>query len=286
MKLLPKPRSCARAADLQAPYFLAVMLFALVVGTVGLLRPDFLPEVLPVALPALHARIIGALYMAGAACMLLAARAKSRLAVRTTLDLTGVWTGTLLVITALRWSDFDMGHKGLWPWLAAYVLFPIGAAWLRRIPVTLELCAARRIRQPWVLQLLTTQGLLLMALAIASFGWPGAASLWWPWRTPPLLSQVYAGPLLALGLSSLLLAQRRNWCELRIPCTGLALFAALALLALALHAQLLNPGRVALWCWLLALILMLGLNVCLALLAARKDPAHRQPRLAGQGAAA
>lgn len=274
------------AAALQAAYFLAVMLFALVVGTVGLLRPDSLPEVLPLQLPALHARFIGALYMAGAVCMLLAARTKTRLAVRTTLDLTGVWTGTLLVITALRWGDFDIGHRGLWAWLAAYVLFPIGAAWLRRVPVTLELRAAPRIRQPWVLQLLLAQGLLLMALAIASFAWPGAASLWWPWKTPPVLAQVYAGPLLALGLSSLLLARRGNWRELRIPCTGLALFAALALLAFALHAHLLNPARAALWCWLLALALMLGLNVRPALMAAREEPAHRRARLAGQGAAA
>lgn len=269
----PPAGAVSGRSTLRRGYFLAVAAFALVVGVVGVLFPQGLPEVLPFSLPVLHARFVGALYAGGAACMLLAAWARSTLAVRSTLDLTGVWTGALLLVTALRWRDFDLTHKGLWAWLGAYLVFPLGAWWLRRTEGPVQVPTALRIRQAWVPAVLRAQGLLLLALAAGLFAWPDDAGSVWPWRISPFLAQVYAGPLLALALTSLLLARRRNWAEIRIPCTGLAVFAGLALQAFALHASVFDPARVVTWCWLAALGLVGGVAARLAVLAARQEQA-------------
>lgn len=273
-------------SSLQRGYFLTVAAFALVVAVLGLLWPQALPQALPFALPPLHARFVGALYAGGALCMLMASRSASALEVRTTLDLTGLWTGTLLVVTALRWDDFDNQHKGLWAWLAAYAVFPLGAAWLRGTEGRLAVPRAGRIGVAWVPRLLRVQGLLLLALAAALFVWPGSAGVAWPWKISPFLAQVYAGPLSALALTSLLLARRRHWAELRFPCAGISALAALALLASALHAPLFDPSRASTVCWFCALALIAGSNARLAALAARRAPDAAAAAAAGRGAPA
>ena len=118
-----------------------------------------------------------------------------------------------------------------------------------------------------VLRLLRLQGLLLMALAAVLFARPASAGVVWPWKISPFLAQLYACPLLALALASLQLARRLNWAELRIPCAGTAAFAVLALLGSALHAPLFDPTRATTAGWVLALVMMAGLNTGLAAMA-------------------
>jgi hypothetical protein len=273
-------------SSLRRAYFAAVAALALLVAVVGLLLPHSLPEVLPFDLPPLHARFVGALYAGGAICMLLAWRTRSALAVRSTLDLTAMWTGALLCLTALRWGDFDLHHKGLWVWLAAYLAFPLGAWWLRRTEAPLPVPPRQHVRQGWVLALLRTQGMLLLAVAVGLFAWPGAAGVLWPWRISAFLAQVYAGPLLAVSLTCLLLAHRRHWAELGPPCTGMAVFAGLAVLASALHLPLFDPARVVTWCWLAGLCAIGAGSAWLAHLAARQGRANPQWATQRQGAVA
>ena len=111
-------------------YFFVVFWFTSWVGYIGFFRPLEILRALPWPAPPLHARFIGALYLGASAFLLLAMFGRSRLQVRTVVDIAWVWTGCLLVITIMHWGMFDFAREQVWFWVVAYIAFPIVAAWL------------------------------------------------------------------------------------------------------------------------------------------------------------
>lgn len=223
-------------------YFFVVIWFTLWVGFFGTFRPEEILRALPWPVPPLHARFIGAFYLSATVFLLLALFAKSLLAVRTIVLMAFTWTGWLLLVTFMHWETFDFSRPQPWFWVVAYVLFPIGAAWLAWAGPAIPRPAASPMTEAWIVAGLRLQGSLLGVLAAACFLAPQWVVTIWPWKISPFLAQVYSGPVIAYAVASLVLAARRNWPETLIPATGTLVFAALALLASLRHLALFAPG--------------------------------------------
>lgn len=252
-------------------FFLIVSGFTAWVGFFGFFRPHEIMRALPWPMPPLHARFVGALYLSATVFLLLALFARSRAQVRATVVIAFAWTGWLLLITLVHHDTFDLARVQVWYWIAAYVSFPIAAAWL----------AWRRPAQPgpgdtpiasaWVIGCLRAQGLLLVALAAALVALPDRIVTLWPWQITPFLSQVYSGPVLGYGIGSLTLASRRNWPETLIPMIGQFVFASLALIGSSWHLALFSPGSASQILWFASLI-ALALIALALLIGALRHP--------------
>lgn len=234
-------------------YFFVVLWFTAWVGFFGFFQPQQIERALPWLLPPLHARIVGALYLAATAFLLLALLARTRLQVRTVVDIAFVWTSWLLMISILHRDSFDPARQQVWFWAVAYVCFPLGAAWLALTSPPLATPRDTLIAQPWVPRVLRVQGALLVVVALLLALWPASTASWWPWKISTLLAQLYSGPLLGFGVGCLLLSARRNWVETLIPTVGLAVFALLALLGSSWHFALFEAGSVSRGLWFVAL---------------------------------
>ena len=237
-------------------YFFIVFWFTLWVGSFGFFRPREILRALPWPVPPLHARIVGAMYLAATVFLLLALLARTRLQVRTVVDTAFVWTGWLLLISILHWNSFDLAREQVWFWLVAYVSFPIGAAWLAWRSPPLAVPDDMLIEDAWVLRWLRAQGAALVLLALALTLVPGWVAGYWPWPLPTLLAQIYSGPVLGFGVGSLLLAARRNWPETLIPSVGMVVFALSALLGSSWHRAAFAADALATLVWFGVLLVL------------------------------
>jgi len=250
-------------------YFFVVLWFTLWVGYFGFFEPLQILRALPWPLPPLHARVVGAMYLAATLFLLLAMLARTRLQVRTIVDIAFVWTGWLLMISILHWDSFDPARVQVWFWVVAYVSFPLAAAWLAWASPPPDVPAGALVTQRWVLRALRVQGLALVLLGLWLTLLPQSVTLWWPWKISAMLAQVYSGPVLGFGVGSLLLARRRNWSEALIPSLGLAAFALLALLGSTWHLGLFSADSVSKALWFTLLVVLAGLSLALVALAWR-----------------
>jgi hypothetical protein len=232
-------------APLVRLYFASVGLFAAFVAGVGLGLPHLIDHALPWFVPPLHARIIGAVYLGGMVLMFGALR-QPVLRVWAMLPLAATWTGALLVVSILWIGSFDFGH---WPtrfWWFAYLVFPLAGAWLAlRLPAGL-------MTGPW-----PPAAIALMLVAAGLLVLPGQAARLWPWPLPPLLSQVYSGPLFGLAVGIALVRRRSLAEEQRLLALGLLTMAGAALIASLLHLSLFSAASPATWVWFGFLVLAL-----------------------------
>ena len=235
-------------------YFLIVSGFTAWVGFFGFFRPHEILRALPWPMPPLHARFVGALYLSATVFLLLALFARSRAHVRTIVVIAFAWTGWLLLITLVHHDTFDPTRIQVWYWIAAYVSFPIAAAWLAWARPARPGPGDAPIANAWVIGCLRAQGVVLVALAVALVALPGWIVTLWPWKITPFLSQVYSGPVLGYGIGSLTLASRRNWPETLIPMIGQFMFAALALIGSSWHLALFSSGSASQFIWFASLI--------------------------------
>jgi hypothetical protein len=176
--------------------------------------------------------------------------------------ITALWTGGLLLITLLHLEAFDLATTQTRIWFGAYVAYPLIGIWIlvRRRGVGPDLGPAAAT---WTRRLLIAQGILLSAVGCALLAAPRPMAAAWPWPVTALLAQIYSAPLLAYGIGSLLLARARTWREIRIPVTGIGLFALLALLGSVLHRALFDVGDPVAWVWFGALAAVAGLAIVL-----------------------
>lgn len=253
--------SHAAAVDAVTPahklYFAAVAGFALWVGIWGFLAPASIQMAIPWAVPPLHARFLGAMYLSGAVFMIGCMLARRWNEVRVVVPMVGIWTGALCIVSLLHLGEFDFAKRQAWVWFAAYIVFPIIAFWL-----------AWRMRAiggdpggdigggglpRWVGGYLPAQGVVVTLLALALLLAPVAMTTVWPWPIPPLLAQLYGAPFLAYGIGSLLLARETEWPALRIAVVAMWVFAAGVLLASLLHRALFAATDPQDWLWFGAL---------------------------------
>jgi hypothetical protein len=227
-------------------YFLTVGLFAAFVAVVGLLFPQWIDHAIPWAVPPLHARVIGAVYLGGMVLMFGALRHPLP-RVWAMLPLAAVWTGVLLMVSILHASGFNWDH---WPvrfWWFAYLVFPVVGAWLTH---SLPAGRSEGAPVPVALALAMLAGVLLVA--------PGLAARVWPWPLPPLLSQIYSGPLFGLAVGVTLVTRRALPEERRLLSLGLATLCAAVLMASLWHLPLFRPASPSTWVWFAALLFGLG----------------------------
>ena len=83
-----------------------------------------------IAVPTLHARVIGSLYLAATVvCVLnIFSRSWDEAWLGTWMIL--LWTGSILGITLTHLEFFDWAKPSVWFWFVAYVGFPAVAAWV------------------------------------------------------------------------------------------------------------------------------------------------------------
>lgn len=234
---------------LQRCYLFVVMWFTLFVGSIGFFRPLEILKALPWPMPPLHARFVGALYLAATVMVALAMLSRTRLQARTVVDIAFVWTGWLLLITVIQWNSFDLSRIQVWFWVGAYIAFPAVAWWLSRASDPVAIPDDARIVEAWVPGFLGLLSAGLLGLAAVLFGLPASAAGFWPWKISPFLAQVYSGPILGLGVGCLLLAVRRNWPETLFPMLGVASFSLLALIGSSWHLELFSPGSPSMLAW-------------------------------------
>jgi hypothetical protein len=251
-------------------YFAVVLGFTAWVGFFAFFRPQEVLRALPWPVPPLHARVIGALYLSATLFLLLSLFARTRLQVRTVVDIAGVWTGWLLLISAVHWRSFDPAREQVWFWAVAYLTFPLAAAALSGSGRASSVPRSALITQRPVVMWLAAQGAALVVLGLLLAALPGVMAGLWPWKISTFLAQIYSGPVLGYGVGSLLLAARRNWIEMLIPTIGMAAFALLALLGSSWHIELFGAGSVSQWLWFGALGLLALVSLVLTAVALRQ----------------
>lgn len=231
-------------------YFALVAVFALWVACWGLIAPQEIGTALPFGLPPLHARVVGAIYLAGAVLMVGAALARDRASTEVPLTVATTWTGWLLLVSVLHPELFDATTPATRFWFGAYVGFPLAGLLLmsRNGPVHADGRAAPR----WAVLALRVQGGGAVLLAALLFGAPRVTASVWPWPLPVVVAEIYAGPLLGLGIGSLMTA-RRSFASWRVPAAFmLTVHGGLGIVTI-LHWSQFAPGPARLvWCTVLA----------------------------------
>ncbi len=229
-------------------YFALVGLFALWVGAWGYFVPAEVVRALPWPVPPLHARFIAAIYLAGLLAMLLALTAKTLAEVRIPIALAAIWTGMLLLVSMLHLEAFDFAKPQVWFWMGAYAVFPLWGAWLY-FGRGAGAAATRRPADPVLLAI----GAVCLLLAAGLLALPAQMIAVWPWKLPPLLASIYAGPFLAYGVSALMLAREGRAEARRIVLASMLAFTVLVLGASLLHLKLFHFAAPAAWVWFGAL---------------------------------
>ena len=230
-------------------YFVLVGLFALWVGAWGFFVPAEVTRALPWPVPPLHARFIAAIYLAGLLAMILSFFPRRLAAVRIPIALAALWTGALFLVSALHLGEFDFGKPQVWFWMGAYAVFPLWGAWLYFRAGGASETARRRPADP----LLVAVAALCLLLAAALLVLPDQMVRLWPWKLPPLLASIYAGPFFAYGICALMLAREADRESRRIVLVSMLAFTLLVLLASSLHLKLFDFEALSAWVWFGAL---------------------------------
>ena len=237
-------------SDYQRALFAVVALFAGTVAFWGLYLPKEIARALPLSVPPLHARFLGAMYLSGTVFMVIGIAARRWSEVRVMTLMLAIWTGMLGAVSALHLEAFDWSRLATWLWFFAYIDFPLIALW---IAWTQRAETHSDANSPAISDLLRTylnvQGATALALALCLLFAPGFMSRMWPWAIKVLLAQIYGAPFLSYGLGSLYAARLRTWSEVRIVIFGTLAFTVGVLLASMLHANLFDARTPSAWLW-------------------------------------
>jgi len=243
----------APSTDGIAPYqralFGSVLAFAAWVAVWGWLFPAEIGSRLPLTVPPLHARFLGAMYLAGSVFMILAMLARTWSEIRVVTIILAFWTGMLGVVSILNLSALDWSRGPLWFWFVAYFGFPLIAFWV----AWCQRGEATHPDEPEISGLLriffVAQGVVAISLAVCLLLAPLFMSEMWPWPVAPLVANIYGAPFLAFGLGSLYAARQHAWSEVRIAVIGTLVFALGVLVASLIHASLFDPQTPSAWLW-------------------------------------
>lgn len=201
--------------------------------------------------PPLSAAFLGAAYGAGCILVVLTLRTRSWGSARAPLMTICVFAVLTLVATLMHLDRFHFGAGGLasvaaWFWLAVYVVVPVGLA----VVIVLEerrhggsaAVAATLQGLPLGLAIaLRIEAAVLAATGAGLYLGADAVMAAWPWPLTPLVARVIGAWLLAFALAAAL-AVRTDARRLGPSAVAYTCFAALELLALAVHAGDAEPG--------------------------------------------
>jgi hypothetical protein len=233
----------------QRIFFGFVLALAGSVGIWGMFLPDDVSRVLPFTVPPLHARFLGAMYLSGATFMILGMLAREWAEVRVVAPMIAIWTGTLGIVSLFHLEAFDWQRVQVWIWFAAYIAYPIVAAWIAWKQRTQTARSSGPRLSPALRGYLLIQGGLVTLLALSLLLAPSALAGVWPWTITPILAHIYGAPFLSYGLGSLYAARQQCWGEVRIVVYATLVFTLGVLLASLLHSALFDFGGPAAWIW-------------------------------------
>jgi hypothetical protein len=231
----------------QRIFFAVICVAAVLVAILGLFNPAYLASIFTwLELPPLHARFVGAIYAFGAVFMAGCLAARYQAEVRWAVQLIGIWTGMLFVISLLNLSAFDFNLLPVQIWFASYIIYPIISLWM-----TLQQPHLMRTGDlpglqlaGWAKGFLFTQGILFSLLAVLLFSAPTFISTLWPWKVTTVLAQMYAGPLLSYGLGSLLFSRQEKWLGVRAILPGMLVFTVTTVIISFVHIGLFSFNEI------------------------------------------
>jgi hypothetical protein len=233
----------------QRIFFGIIVAFPAWVAAGGLFLPGRINDFLPFTPPPLHARFIGAMYLAGATMMLLATAASAWHQVRVVTIILGTWTGLLGLVSLLHLDVFNWSWRPTWFWWFAYVWFPFGAAFIAWNQRRENDHPDEPPLSPLLRSFLVVQGVVAVALALGLLLVPGAMINLWPWNITLLLTQIYSAPFLAYGVGSLYAARQHGWSEVRIPVIATLMLMLVAVIGSFVHSATFNTANPSTWVW-------------------------------------
>ena len=215
-------------------WFVLAALAAAVVAGACLPFPEHAAYVLPIAPKALHARCIGALYLALALGLAMSGHVADIAAVRIPMAL-AILGAAGMALAGLTVTPLPG------PWLVTHALVALSGAWLWWLDGNVQAPAERPDRGLLALAALAALTAALLALA------PQSAAAVWPWPLPRPVTAFYAAPLAGLGLCAWLVARERRRDARRIALWVLAAACIGLLGASALHRALFAGASA--WVW-------------------------------------
>ena len=258
----------------QKVFFAVICAAALLVAVLGLFNPDYLAFIFTwLVLPPLHARFVGAIYLFGAVFMAGCLFARQQAEVRWGVQMIGIWTGMLFIISILNLSAFGLNLLPVQIWFASYIIYPIIAIWMTfrdsasMKPAALSGPALDSLSKNFLL----VQGIVVSLLSVALFLAPGLMSTLWPWKVTPTLAQMYAGPMLSYGVGSLVYSKQEQWLGVRSIVPGMFSFVLATVIVSFMHFNLFSLAELAdlLWfAWFIVSTLLLGVMTLRSLKAA------------------
>ena len=115
----------------QRIFFAVICAAALLVAILGLFNPAYLASIFTwLELPPLHARFVGAIYAFGAVFMAGCLAARYQAEVCWGVQLIGIWTGMLFIISLLNLNAFDFSLLPVQIWFASYIIYPVISLWM------------------------------------------------------------------------------------------------------------------------------------------------------------
>ena len=258
----------------QRIFFAVICAAALLVAVLGLFNPVYLASIFTwLVLPPLHARFVGAIYLFGAVFMAGCLFAKQQAEVRWGVQMIGIWTGMLFIISILNLSAFGLNLLPVQIWFASYIIYPIIAIWMTfRDSASMKPAAlSGPALDSWAKNFLLAQGIVISLLAVALFLVPGFMSTLWPWKVTPTLAQMYAGPMLSYGVGSLVYSKQGQWLGVRSIVPGMFSFVLTTVIVSFMHFGLFSLTEIAdlLWfAWFSISTLLLGVMTLRSLRAA------------------
>jgi hypothetical protein len=236
----------------QRVFFAIICAAALLVAVLGLFNPTYLASIFTwLQLPPLHARFVGANYAFGAVFMAGCLAARYQAEVRWAVQLIGIWTGMLFIISLLNLNAFDFNLLPVQIWFASYIIYPIISFWMTvQQPHLMDAGDLPGLELAgWAKGFLLAQGILFSLLAALLFFAPAFMATLWPWKVHPVLAQIYAGPLLSYGLGSLLFSRQRKWLGGRAILPGMLVFTVTTVIISFIHMSLFSFNEVADLLW-------------------------------------
>jgi uncharacterized membrane protein (DUF2068 family) len=232
--------------------FGSVAAFAGIVAFWGLCAPEEMAHAIPLSVPPLHARFLGAMYLSGTVLMIGGIAARQWREVRVVTLMLALWTGLLGAVSVGHLDAFDWARLQTWFWFFAYIDFPLAAfwiAWAKRTESSGADVVSGFAISAGLRAYLRVQGMVAVVLAMCCLLLPGLMVRVWPWPIKLLLAQIYGAPFLSFGIGSLYAASRRDWAEVRVVALGALTFTLSVVVASLLHSQLFDPRSISAWVW-------------------------------------
>ncbi len=200
--------------------------------------------------PRIQAMYIGAGYLGGAYLFIRAITGRRWHRVAPGFLPVTVFTISMLLLTIIHWSKFDLGHFPFQLWLVLYVVTPMLVPWLwvhnRQAdpgdPEPGDISVPRPVR--WIMGIF---GAVLLVMAIYGFISPAWLAGIWPWKLAPLAARAISGWVALLGVGGLVIGRERRWSSWRYGLESIATWHILVLVAAVLNVSDFSGGSLANW---------------------------------------